>query len=109
MVEKFVDIKPKYIRLTGVAGQSVSTLVSIIPMQKYNFKVTGVDALKGRDIQYTLTEKTFPEGSGYELLVENLKSDPGRYQDVLSLKTDSDIQPVIKVSVYGNLSEPKAE
>ena len=109
MVEKFVDIKPKYIRLTGKAGESISTLVSVIPVQKYSFKVTGVNAMKGRDIQFALSEKSFPEGDGYEILVKNQKMDPCRYHDVLSLKTDSKIQPVIKVSVYGNISKPKTE
>lgn len=109
MVEKFVDIKPKYIRLTGIAGQSISTLVSVIPEQKYSFRITEVNAMKGSDIQFALSEKTFPEGDGYEILVENRKTEPGRYHDVLSLKTDSDIQPVIKVSIYGNISKPKTE
>lgn len=62
--------------------------------------------MKGRDIEFSLSEKAFPEGDGYELLVKNQKTDPGRYQDVLSLKTDSAVQPVIKVSVYGNISKP---
>ena len=106
MVEKFVEIRPKYIRLTGFAGQGISTSVSIIPAPKYSFKIAGVNAMKGRDIKFTLTEKSFPEGDGYELFVENRKTDPGSYHDVLSLKTDSDIQPTIKVSVYGNISAP---
>ena len=109
MVDKFVDIRPTYIRLTGVAGQPINTLVSIIPSKKYSFKITGINAMKGRDIEFSLTEKIFPEGDGYEILVENRKTDPGRYHDVLSLKTDSDIQPAIKVSVYGNISAPDTE
>lgn len=109
MVEKFVEIKPKYVRLIGAAGESVSTLVSIIPMQKYSFKITEINAMKGRDIKFSLTEKAFPEGNGYELLVKNQKADQGRYQDVLSLKTDSTIQPVVKVSVYGNISKPDTD
>ena len=109
MVEKFVDIKPKYVRLTGTAGQDISTLVSVIPVPKYNFKIIEVNAMKGRDIQFSLSEKNFSQDNGYEILVKNLKTDPGRYQDVLSLKTDSNIQPVIKVSIYGNISKPKTE
>jgi hypothetical protein len=108
-VEKFVDIKPKYIRLTGIAGQDISVLVSIIPAQKYSFKITEVNAMKGSDIQFTMSEKSFPEGNGYEILVTNRKTEPGRYHDVLSLKTDSDIQPIVKVSIYGNISKPKTE
>jgi len=108
-VEKFVDIKPKYVRLTGIVGQDISTLVSVIPVQKYSFKITEVNAMKGHDIQFALSEKSFPEGNGYEILVKNRKTEPGRYHDVLSLKTDSDIQPVVKVSIYGNISKPKTE
>jgi hypothetical protein len=108
-VEKFVDIKPKYVRLTGIAGQDISTLVSVIPAQKYSFKITEVNAMKGSDIQFALSEKSFPEGNGYEILVKNRKTEPGRYHDLLYLKTDSDIQPVVKVSIYGNISKPKTE
>jgi hypothetical protein len=108
-VEKFVDIKPKYVRLTGIAGQDISVLVSIIPAQKYSFKITEVNAMKGSDIQFIMSEKSFPEGNGYEILVTNRKTEPGRYHDVLSLKTDSDIQPIVKVSIYGNISKPKTE
>jgi len=106
MVEKFVEIKPKYVRLVGAVGESISTLVTILPMQKHSFKITEVKAMKGRDITFSLSEKAFPEGDGYELLVKNQKTDQGRYHDVLSLITDSTIQPVIKVSVYGNIRKP---
>ena len=109
MVDKFVDIKPTYVRLIGVAGQPISTLVKVIPVQKYRFKITEVNAQKGHDIEFSLSEKSFPEGDGYEILLQNRKTDPGRYHDVLSLKTDSDIQPVIKVSVYGNIDKPETE
>ena len=108
-VEKFVDIKPHYIRLSGVAGQPISTLVSIIPTPKYHFRINEVTAMKGSDIQFALSEKHFPEGDGYEILIENRKAEPGSYHDVLSLKTDSDIQPEIKVSVYGNIAKPGTE
>lgn len=109
MVEKFVDISPKYVRLIGIAGQEISTLISVIPAKKYSFKISDVNAMNGGDIQFTLSEKIFPEGPGYEILLKNRKTDPGRYQDVLSLKTDSKIQPVIKISIYGNISKPKTE
>jgi hypothetical protein len=108
-VEKVVDIQPKYVRLTGIAGQDISTLVTVIPARKYSFKITEVNAMKGNDIQFALSEKRFPEGDGYEIRVKNLKTEPGRYHDVLSLKTDSSIQPSIKVTIYGNISKPKID
>jgi len=107
MVEKFVDIKPSYVRLIGVLGQPIATPVSIVPQKKHPFKITGVTAMKGDNIQFSLSEKELPEGNGYELMLTNKKTDPGRYHDVLSLKTDSSIQPVLKINVYGRITAPK--
>ena len=45
--------------------------------------------------------------NGYTLLIENLKTDKGRYMDVLTLTTDSQIQSKISVRVYGNILEPE--
>ena len=109
MVEKFVDIEPVYVRLNGVAGQPLVTPVSIVPQKKYPFKILNVAAMKGQDFLFTLHEKTFPEGNGWELLLENTKKESGRYHDVLSLQTDSDIQPVIKINVYGRIADPQTK
>jgi hypothetical protein len=48
-----------------------------------------------------------PEGAGYILIVENLKKEKGRYYDMISLKTDSKIKPLIKINVYGHIVAPK--
>jgi hypothetical protein len=40
---------------------------------------------------------------GYLLTVENIKQETGRYFDTIILKTDSEIQPEISISVYGNI------
>jgi hypothetical protein len=41
----------------------------------------------------------------YILTVENLKKDPGRYYDIILLKTDSLIKPELQLSVYGQILE----
>jgi hypothetical protein len=61
----------------------------------------------GSFIKYTLTEKNANDENGYTLLIENLKTDKGRYMDVLTLTTDSQIQSKISVRVYGNILEPE--
>jgi len=106
-VEKFVDLNPKYVRLTGYSGTQISVPVTIVPTVKYPFKIIDVTPRDGTLITYTLTEGKPGEGSGYTLLIENLKTDKGRYMDILTLKTDSRIQPTITIRVYGNIMEPK--
>ena len=106
-VEKFVDLNPKYVRLTGYAGTRISVPVNIVPTAKYPFKIIDVASRSGTFITYTLTERKPDEGNGYTLLIENLKTDKGRYMDRLTLTTDSQIQSKITIRVYGNILEPK--
>ena len=106
-VEKFVDLKPKYVRLTGYSGAQISVPVTIVPTDKYPFKITDVTSRSGTFIKYTLTERKANEGSGYTLLIENIKKEKGRYMDLLTLTTDSQIQPKITIRVYGNILEPE--
>jgi hypothetical protein len=106
-VDSFVELKPKYVRLTGYSGAKISVPVTIIPSEKYPFKITEVTARGGTStfVKYTLTERKANEGKGYTLLIENMKKEKGRYMDLLTLKTDSQIQPKINIRVYGNILE----
>ena len=106
-VEKFATITPQYVRLSGEVGREIRVPVSIIPEKKYDFNILEVNASKGKDIRYDLTEKEFPQGDGYQLMIESIKKEKGRYNDTITLKTDSTIRPFIKIRVYGRLSAPK--
>jgi hypothetical protein len=106
-VDKFVDLNPKYVRLTGYSGAQISVPVTIVPTAKYPFKIIDVTSRSDTFIKYTLTERKHGEGNGYTLLIENLKTDKGRYMDILTLKTDSQIQSKITIRVYGNIMEPQ--
>jgi len=105
-VEKFVDLKPKYVRLTGYSGTRIAVPVRIAPTAKYPFKIINITARDGNFIKYTLTEGKPGQGNAYTLLIENTRSDKGRYMDLLTLKTDSQIQPNLLIRVYGNILEP---
>jgi len=106
-VEKFVDLKPKHVRLTGYSGTRISVPVTIAPTAKYPFNIIDITARSGTFIKYTLTERTPGQGNAYTLLIENMKTDKGRYMDLLTLTTDSQIQSKILIRVYGNIMEPK--
>jgi hypothetical protein len=108
-VEKFVTIRPQHINLSGYAGDSVKALVSIIPEKKYPFKILKASAQDGSNLKFELEEAKPSADGAYELKVENLKQDAGRFYDTIILETDSKIQPQISVRVYANLRPRKSE
>jgi len=81
--------------------------VKIIPLKKYPFKIESVHVTGQNNIRYALEEVKRSNVLFYELTVENLKKKKGRYYEIISLKTNSDIKPLIKISVIGNIFEPK--
>jgi hypothetical protein len=108
-VEKFVTIRPKHISLRGYTGDTIKASVSLIPEKKYPFKILKVSAKNGNNIKYQLADVELSANGAYELKVENLKQDSGRYFDTIILETDSKIRPRLKVKVYGNLRPRKKE
>ena len=102
-VEKFVTIRPRHINLRGFAGDAIKATVSLIPEKKYPFKILKVSAKDGNNIKFELEEVELSANGAYELKVENLKQDTGRYYDTIILETDSKIRPQLSVRVYGNL------
>jgi hypothetical protein len=94
--------------LRGFAGEPIQTKVTIIPQEKYPFKVQKVRARDGRNIRFQLEEENNGEGLRYALIVENQRAQKGRYFDVITLETDSQIRPTLDVRVYGDL-RPRSE
>ena len=109
-VDKFAIIRPRQVRLRGFVGEPIQTKVTIIPEEKYPFKVQKVRARDGRNIRFQLEEENNKEGLRYALIVENQRAQKGRYFDVITLETDSQIRPTLDVRVYGDLmSRPAKE
>ncbi len=105
MVEKFVTIIPKNVILRGFVGDQLKTTVKIIPEEKYPFKIIESKAINGKNIRFKLEEHKLSKEMEYVLTVENLKKDKGRYSDNISLKTDSEIRPLIRISVNGSIRD----
>jgi hypothetical protein len=108
-VERFVTIRPKHITLRGYTGDTIKASASLIPEKKYPFKILKVSAKDGKNIKFQLEEVELSANGAYELKVENLKQEAGRYYDTIILKTDSKIRPQLNVRVYGNLRPRKKE
>ena len=81
----------------------------IIPEKKYPFKIINSRAKDGKNIKYQLEETMVSDTTAYQLNIENLKTDAGRYYDAIILETDSKIRPQLSVRVYGYLRPRKLE
>jgi len=108
-VERFVTIRPSQVRLQGVAGEEIKRKVTIIPTPRYPFKIVKVRARNGKDISYQLSEEKGPNGQQYALTVENKRLEKGSYFDIVTLETDSKIQPELHIRVYGDLRQRAEE
>jgi hypothetical protein len=107
-VDKFVDIRPTRIRMAGQAGQEISKEVSIVPLEKYPFKIVEAKPQKDGNIRVEVTEDK--DKKAYRLTVFNLKQEKARYYDTIIVKTDSKIRPELSISVYCNIAEkPQAK
>jgi len=102
-VNKFVTISPRRVTLHGHIGNRISKSVTIRKEAEYPFKIIEARAQKGKDIKFTWKEYQDIKGVGYRLFIENLRKKKGQYYDSIILKTDSEIQPEIKISIYGNI------
>lgn len=108
-VEKFATIRPQHVSLRGYAGDVIKSKVTIIPEKKYAFRILNARAINGDNINIKLGEVKKSGGPAYELNVENLKKETGRYYDTIILTTDSQIRPELSVRVYGYLRARKSE
>jgi hypothetical protein len=108
-VETFVTIRPKHANMRGIVGDPIKGTVTIIPDKKYPFKIIDSRAKDGKNIKYQLKETTVSDTTAYQLNIENLKTDAGRYYDAIILETDSKIRPQLSVRVYGHLRPRKVE
>lgn len=107
VVEKFAEVQPERIRLMGPAGTLLFAEVEIIPRKEYPFTIQDIKVKDGRFIRYNLQEKCRDGRGRCVVRVESTRMEKGRYADVIYLKTDSNIRPVIPIYVVGNIFDPK--
>ena len=94
--------------MRGFTGEHPKKKVAIIPLEKYPFKILNVRAKNGQDIRFELHEEKSEKGFQYSLTVENLRLEKGRYFDIITLETDSNIKPTLSLRVYGDI-KPRPE
>lgn len=108
-VKEFATIRPSRVRMAGKVGDEVSTTVTVTPAEEFPFSVLEVKPMKEGNVKVEIEEA--PESAEaarkqYKVTVTNLKQEKARYFDTIVLKTDSDVRPELKISVYGNIFDP---
>ena len=109
MVEKFAEIRPGSVRLSGRVGELVTAIAEIVPRPDYPFKIKNIRAMNGRHIRFSLANKTAAGSTIYEITVTSTRPDQGRISDVIYVDTDSPIRPTLQVTVSGTIIDAKKE
>jgi len=94
-------ITPRAALLMGRAGKPIQAHVRIEPYKINPFDIKDAKAEDGKNIVFKLKKQKGPNGKIFDLMVSNLKSDPGRYVDKIMLTTTSKISPSLTVDVFG--------
>jgi lipopolysaccharide export LptBFGC system permease protein LptF len=103
-VKGYVSVAPKSVRLTGKVGQPLSQTIRIFPTDGREFTIKEVKAQQDQFLQYQVKPLASASGEkGYQLLVENTKTEPGSYRDTILIKTDIKQKPELRIRVYGRI------
>ena len=104
VVEKMVSVEPNVIRLTGKVHDDITVVVKVIPTEKYPFTIKELTVKNKGTVQATLMPPE-KKDSVWQVRVINKRTRPGRYFDMITLVTDSALQPKIRINVFGNILE----
>ncbi len=106
-VTRFATINPNRVSLSGTVGQELKKEITIIPEEKYPFKIVDIATKNKSNIAVKHQISNSAKQMTYLITVENLKKSAGRYHDTILINTDSPIKPVIKIPVRGVIRDSK--
>lgn len=103
-VEKIVNIQPASVYLNGNLGDTLESIVTITPVEKYKFSILEVEQKMNREIKAQLIK---PEGDekSWQIKIKSTSDKTGSFYDVLTLKTDSQYRPTFGIRVYAAFSK----
>ncbi|MCK5349237.1 MAG: hypothetical protein KAJ25_07590, partial [Desulfobacula sp.] len=87
-VEKVVEINPVSVYLDGTPGETLESIVTITPSEKYKFSILGMEQKINTRIKAQLME---PKGDEkfWQIKIKSTSDKADDLYDVLTLKTDS--------------------
>jgi hypothetical protein len=96
-------LSPESVKLKGSLGKPIKRTLNIAPTGDNPFTIQEIIARRGRNIRFNLEKIKKRDRMRYRLTVENTATTPGIYFDTLYVKTDSDLKPVIPITVIGKI------
>lgn len=103
VVEKFADITPFEILLTGSHKDPLVGEATVFPADKYPFNIVRIKTKKGRGFDCRFEEVAATSRRGYRIIVTNTLPGPGAYRDMLFVETDHPKRPEVKIRVRGSI------
>jgi hypothetical protein len=101
-VKAFALLDPGHIELSGKAGETLTAAMTITPAAPgMDFKIAQATARDGKNIRFEVKKNDQENPARYELIVENIKKEPGLYTDIITIWTDTSRR--IPVRVFGNI------
>ncbi len=99
LVEKVVEINPVSVYLDGTPGETLESIVTITPSEKYKFSILGMEQKINTRIKAQLME---PKGDEkfWQIKIKSTSDKADDLYDVLTLKTDSQYRPILTIRVY---------
>jgi hypothetical protein len=101
-VKAFVLLNPGHIELSGKTGQPISATMTLTPADRTkDFKIAQATARENKNIRFEIKRNDQEASPYYELIVENIRKEPGIYADVVTIWTDTSRK--ITIRVFGNI------
>ncbi len=97
-VERIVTVSPAAVYLNGKAGDVLKQTIEITPAPKYNFSILGMEMKPDSGVKAVLVAPVKKEDP-WRINVEMTSKTKGNIFDILVLKTDSVLQPKIRIRV----------
>lgn len=97
-VEKVVSIEPSAVYLRGNPGDTLESIITIIPSKKYMFTILGLEQNPESGVMATLIPPV-KESEPWQVTIKVNSDKAGNFFDNLILKTDSPHMPKLKIRV----------
>ena len=100
-VDKFIEIRPKRVRLEGQVGKPLKVEVEILQNKGYPFTILDVQTKRDDVIRCRLVEQCTTSSNRCVLQVENIQTKSGRYADTITVHTDNAVKSSFPIHVIG--------
>lgn len=98
-----IVVVPRGAQLVGVVGENISTVVRLTSDKKEALKLTVVSVSEPDKVTVNLAE--LEKGRVYELRLENLRSQPGRYKGEVKISTNYPEKPDLVIPILGYIKQ----